>query len=140
MIEVPNGRLWPESIEDLAILDDRGVLREAIQIKGHTAPLTLSELLSKSGKGLLQRVIGTRPVPASLVDLRCSKYEVHGIIDVLTHIALSQAADNNLIRQRVLEACPSLRGTYEVIVDYKGARRPLTDESYWEQGDWQLQT
>ena len=49
--------LWPEGIEDLAIFDGQGVLREAIQIKGHTTPLTLSELVSKSGKGLLQRAV-----------------------------------------------------------------------------------
>jgi hypothetical protein len=47
--------LWPEGIEDLAVLDDQGVPREAIQIKAHTASLTLSDLVSKSGKGLLQR-------------------------------------------------------------------------------------
>jgi hypothetical protein len=47
--------LWPEGIEDLAILDSDGNLREAIQIKGHTDPLTLSELISREGKGLLQR-------------------------------------------------------------------------------------
>lgn len=51
--------LWPEGIEDLAIFDDHGGLREAIQIKGHTAPLTLSELVSKSGNGLLQRAVAT---------------------------------------------------------------------------------
>ena len=49
--------LWPEGVEDLAIFDDQGVLREAIQIKAHTAPLTLSELLSKRGNGLLQRAV-----------------------------------------------------------------------------------
>ena len=27
-----------------------------------------------------------------------------------------------------------------MIVDYKGTRRPLIDEPYWEQGDWQIQT
>lgn len=49
--------LWPEGAEDLAIFDDRGVLREAIQIKAHTAPLNLSELVSKRGNGLMQRAV-----------------------------------------------------------------------------------
>jgi len=44
-------------IEDLAVFDDQGALREAIQIKGHAAPLTLSELISKNGTGLLQRAV-----------------------------------------------------------------------------------
>jgi len=51
--------LWPEGVEDLAIFDDRGVLREAIQIKAHTAPLTLSELVSRRGNGLMQRAVET---------------------------------------------------------------------------------
>ena len=51
--------LWPEGVEDLAIFDDQGTLREAIQIKGHTAPLTLSELVSRNGTGLLQRAVET---------------------------------------------------------------------------------
>jgi hypothetical protein len=51
--------LWPEGVEDLAIFDEHGALREAIQIKAHAAPLTLSELVSKRGSGLLQRAIQT---------------------------------------------------------------------------------
>ncbi len=51
--------LWPEGVEDLAIFDDRGVLREAIQIKAHTAPLTRSELVSRRGNGLMQRAVET---------------------------------------------------------------------------------
>ena len=87
-----------------------------------------------------RKVIGTRPVPDSEKDLRCDNYEVHGVIDVLTNVTLSEASDDNLIRQYVQQVCPNLPETFEVIVDYKGARRPLTDEAYWEQGDWQVQT
>ena len=63
-----------------------------------------------------------------------------GVIDVLTHVTLSQASGNNLIREFVQQSCPELPDTFEVIVDYKGTKRPLTDEPYWEQGDWQIQT
>lgn len=52
-------RLWPEGIEDLTILDDQGAVREAIQIKGYTAQLRLSDLISKNGKGLLPRAVST---------------------------------------------------------------------------------
>ena len=55
-----------------------------------------------------RRVIGTRPVPYSGKDLRCDNYEVHGVIDVLTHVTLSGASDDNLIRQCVLQVCPNL--------------------------------
>ena len=87
-----------------------------------------------------RRVIGTRPVTSQKQILRCENYEVHGVIDVLTHVTLSKASGANLIRQCVLQVCPDLSETFEVIVDYKGMRRPLIDEAYWEQGDWQIQT
>ena len=87
-----------------------------------------------------RRVIGTRPVPKDQINLRCDNYEVHGVIDVLTHITLSQANDDNLIRRCVQDVYPELKGTFEVIVDYKGSRRPLINEDYWNQGNWQIQT
>lgn len=87
-----------------------------------------------------KKVIGTRAVPLSSVPLRCSNYEVHGIIDVLTDITLGQVGRENLIRECVQEVCPSLVGEYEVVVDYKGSQRPKTSEDYWIQGDWQVQT
>ena len=87
-----------------------------------------------------RRVIGTRPVPTGKVAVRCSNYEVHGVVDVLTHMTLTREPDENLIRQHVHRACQDLSGTFEVIVDYKGARRPLLTEPYWEEGDWQIQT
>ena len=86
------------------------------------------------------KVIGTRPVPSSEEELRCDNYEVHGIIDVLTNVTFSNASDDNLIRQCVMQAYPDLQGEFEAIVDYKGERRPLIDEAYWDQGDWQIQT
>ena len=93
-----------------------------------------------------RKVIGTRPVarnePSARgnIELRCDNYEVHGVIDVLTHVTLSQARDDNLIRQCVQQVCPDLQGTYEVIVDYKGTKRPRYDEDYWNQDNWQIQT
>lgn len=87
-------------------------------------------------------VIGTRRVPEAAVPLRCSNYEVHGVIDVLTHLTLGQAGAANLIRDCVQNACPNLMGEYEVIVDYKGSQRPLirAADNYWNQGTWQIQT
>ena len=87
-----------------------------------------------------QQVIGTRSVGQSTIDLRCENYEVHGVIDVLTNVSLSTDSDNNPISRQIQALCPDLTGEFEVIVDYKGTRRPLIDESYWEQGEWQIQT
>ena len=87
-----------------------------------------------------KKVIGTRQVQAEQVLLRCSNYEVHGVIDVLTNVTLGQVEEINYIRECIANICHNLRGNYEVIVDYKGAQRPLISEGYWEQGEWQVQT
>lgn len=87
-----------------------------------------------------KKVIGTRRLQPEQVALRCSNYEVHGVIDVLTNVSLGQADTSNYIRECITNRCPDLRGDYEVIVDYKGSERPLISHSYWEQGEWQVQT
>ncbi|MCA9042923.1 MAG: PD-(D/E)XK nuclease family protein, partial [Planctomycetaceae bacterium] len=71
---------------------------------------------------------------------RSQLYELHGIIDVVTDVQLSGATTRNVIKQAIQDSCPGLSGNYEVIVDYKGSRRPATSEPYWQQGEWQVQT
>ncbi len=86
-------------------------------------------------------VIGTRQIPATLgTALRARLYELHGIIDVVTDVELTGAPDSNIFKQAIQAANPSLLGRFEVIVDYKGSRRPGTGHPYWQQGDWQVQT
>ncbi|MCB9951664.1 MAG: PD-(D/E)XK nuclease family protein [Planctomycetaceae bacterium] len=88
-----------------------------------------------------ERVIGTRTIPNSSANAsRSQLYELHGIIDVVTDVQLSGATTKNVIKQAIQDSCPGLSGNYEVIVDYKGSRRPATSEPYWQQGEWQVQT
>lgn len=87
-----------------------------------------------------QRVIGTRRVADGDIEVRCDQYEVHGVIDVLTSLTLSGHSYSSLIGEHLHRACPNLEGEFEVIVDYKGTRRPLIDEPEWDQGNWQIQT
>lgn len=86
-----------------------------------------------------QKVIGTRDLPAR-PNARSNRYELHGVIDVVTNVQLSDAPEGNVIRQAIQNACPDLQGNFEVIVDYKGSRRPDVGNPYWNQGEWQLQT
>jgi len=86
-----------------------------------------------------ERVIGTRDVPAH-AQSRASLYELHGIIDVLGSVKLGVASGGNVLCEAIQAVCPSLKGDFEIIVDYKGSRRPRTDHPYWEHGDWQVQT
>lgn len=89
-----------------------------------------------------EKIIGTRliPPPPPGVVPRAQRYELHGIIDVVSDMQLNQALTGNTIRDAIVEACPGLTGHYEVIVDYKGSRRPPTNHPFWQQGEWQVQT
>lgn len=88
-----------------------------------------------------ERLLGTRDIPpaASGLQLRADRYELSGVIDVLTNVTLG-GHSSNAITQAVHQVCHGLTGDFEVIVDYKGARRPALSEPYWVQGEWQVQT
>lgn len=88
-----------------------------------------------------ERVMGTRDIPSAVAnEHRAEKYALTGVIDVLTELELGIADSENLIRRAVQSACPDLSGEFEVIVDYKGTRRPDTDKPEWTDGAWQVQT
>ena len=88
-----------------------------------------------------ESVIGTRDLPSGgTTASRASLYELHGTIDVVTEVELNGVPDTNIFKRAIQEANSGLCGSFEVIVDYKGSRRPATNHNYWQQGDWQLQT
>lgn len=92
-----------------------------------------------------ERVVGTRLLPpVSGPALRAQMYELHGVMDVLSSVGVTATA-NNIICDAVRAVLPQLGPGAEIIVDYKGSRRPPTTcpphvSDYWSQGDWQLQT
>ena len=90
-----------------------------------------------------EKVIGTRdvPIPRDVSDpVRAEKYELHGVIDVVTNVSLTEVPSTNIIRQALQKECLGLTGDFEVIIDYKGTRRPATNNDYWKQGEWQVNT
>ena len=94
-------------------------------------------------KSAEERVIGTREMPnptGQLGLIRANKYELHGVIDVLTNITITEGLDTNVIRQAIQSKCPDSIVKFEVILDYKGARRPPMGHADWDRGDWQVQT
>ena len=86
-----------------------------------------------------EKVIGTRDIKMPPgIKARGTMYELHGVMDVLSSISMRQAQDS-FLRDAVLRHVGDIDGHADVIVDYKGSRRPATDHEYWKHGDWQLQ-
>jgi hypothetical protein len=90
------------------------------------------------------RLKGIRSLPANTNSIRESNYyEVEGIADVITSVRLSSALTNNPIAAALLSTLQE--GDYEIVVDYKGMRRPSLvtsdiDSSTWEYQQWQILT
>jgi hypothetical protein len=96
------------------------------------------------------RLTGARLLPSIQSQLQfrvADRYEMVGVVDVVTHV---QLADPALAKNPIVAALKASLGSvlpprFEVIVDYKGMRRPPVPKpgaknSLWAQYEWQLQT
>jgi hypothetical protein len=87
-------------------------------------------------------------IPKELRFRVADRYEMVGVIDVITHVELDDPAlkGNGLVRTIVEQLPPGLPPRFEVIIDYKGMRRPPTSTSnlgelnLWEVYGWQVHT
>jgi hypothetical protein len=76
---------------------------------------------------------------------RASRFSVTGIVDVLSSVRLRQAPGNNVIIRRLRENQNIRREMeesaedFDIIVDYKGMRRPALDDPSWHHQAWQVQ-
>lgn len=95
------------------------------------------------------RVRGARPLPKSvkgLISRDIERYEMLGVIDVVTEIELfkNPKLKGNKLLELVVEELPDVPPPeFEVIVDYKGMKRPDLDPkgtSFKEIYDWQIHT
>lgn len=92
------------------------------------------------------RLYGARALPEidkAWAFREADRYEMVGIIDVVTHVELQDPKhQDNPIVKAVLAALPKMPvENFEVIIDYKGMRRPpVSGGNYWAQYAWQLQT
>lgn len=98
------------------------------------------------------RLTGARELPLARIPAQyqfreADRYEMVGVIDVITHVELADPAfQRNLVVtaiRRGLTRTPPDR--FEVIIDYKGMRRPpITGSpggpSFWDIYGWQVQT
>jgi len=100
------------------------------------------------------RLTGARILPNDMIPLEyrfrdADRYEMVGIIDVITHVEINdpELQENRLV-QVILKELPSdPPERFEIIIDYKGMRRPplevMNDSdapSLWDIYGWQVQT
>ena len=98
------------------------------------------------------RLTGARelkPLPAGLAFRDADRYEMVGVIDVVTDIELAkpEVAKNPIVE--LVHGCLSkVPNHFEIIIDYKGSRRPALppktsmpkNPSLWDQYEWQVLT
>jgi hypothetical protein len=87
------------------------------------------------------RISGTRampPLPGGGQG-RGDRYELTGIVDVISSIVVNAHLQNPLVRlmQHMLTL---VHNDYDLIVDYKAARRPAVPSRFWQHEAWQVQT
>lgn len=103
----------------------------AVNLVGrHLFPLVTLAEEPLTGARLIQNSTG----------LRADRYELTGVVDVLSHVKVNECPPDNRFRDALQRTCKGLPAEYEVVVDYKGAHRPNGDEPYWDQGEWQVNT
>ena len=129
---------WDLDLEQLGDNTAETVIQE---LGPHLFPLIHRAEVRLYGARMLPKI----PIPYQFRE--ADRYEMVGIIDVVTHLELSEPTfQNNLLLQEVIKVLPVSSGEkFEVIVDYKGMRRPSKKNGgghvgLWEQYTWQLQT
>lgn len=78
---------------------------------------------------------------------RCNYYGITGVVDVISSVNLQSAPSGNLILHYVHQS-PKLQQIitnlasqeYEIIIDYKGMRRPPINDLTWQHHEWQILT
>ncbi len=98
------------------------------------------------------RLTGARPLPIAKILKQylfreADRYEMVGVIDVISNVELQDPlVQNNRFVKAILAGLPTKPpSSFEVIVDYKGMRRPPVkaeagQNSLWEIYGWQVQT
>ncbi len=89
-----------------------------------------------------ERISGTRPMPRlpSGETARGTRYELTGIVDVISSVQLGNVAQNPLVQTIQTFSTNPSAGDYDVIVDYKAGRRPSRNSPLSMQFEWQVQT
>lgn len=134
----PKGLTPPTNLFDRRGIDQRIASERAVAALNVWGP-QLFPLIDEAEV----RLRGIRSLAPPNIQPRSDYYEVEGVVDVLGSVTLGRAKPSNLIVTALEEALGDLSAlgkSFEVIVDYKGMRRPPLSSPTWEQYAWQLRT
>jgi hypothetical protein len=153
---------WPAAeLEDIrklikARLDARGLVPWAPDVErlGYSRADSAIQELGPNLFPLIHRaevrLTGARALPkiSSALQFReADRYEIIGIIDVVTHVEINDRAfaSNPIVKALLADLSKATPDQFEVIIDYKGMRRPPAKAtgagaSLWTQYAWQLMT
>jgi hypothetical protein len=134
----PKGLTPPSNLFDRTGVDQRIASRRAVASLNVWGP-ELFPLIDEAEV----RLRGIRALTPPNQQSRADYYEVQGVVDVLGSMTLNRASSSNRIvisLQETLGNISKLGNSFEVIVDYKGMRRPPQNDPKWQQYAWQLRT
>jgi hypothetical protein len=111
-----------------------------IELGQHLFPLiSQSEIRLTGARGL-------NPLPATKAFRRADRYEMAGVIDVVTDVEMAKHGHNEIVKL-VTAKLGRLPAQFELIIDYKGSRRQPNlasikgkNPSLWDQYAWQVLT
>lgn len=134
-------RAWNKDLEELG---NKRALSAVQDLGPHLFPLIHRAEVRLTGARNLPAI------PSHLQFREADRYEMVGVIDVVTHVELADPTlQTNPVVKAILKQLPkSPPSAFEVIIDYKGMRRPIkttkakagAGPSLWDQYEWQLLT
>lgn len=96
-----------------------------------------------------KKISGTRSMPEinlspyqGIQKTRGDRYELTGIVDVITSVSLSQHSNNPIVKM-IIDSIDDINNDFDIIVDYKAMRRPPIqsyNDDIWISHNWQIQT
>jgi hypothetical protein len=129
---------WDEDLEKIGDARAKAAIEE---LGPHLFPLIRRAEVRLYGARMLPKI------PKEYEFREADRYEMVGVVDVVTNVELSDKglAHNPVVKLMVSGLVPMPTGKFEVIVDYKGMRRPpnlalARKGALWDQYAWQVQT
>jgi hypothetical protein len=132
---------WSDDVEELGKARARAAVNE---LGPELFPLIHRAEVRLTGA----RMLRLDRIPRQYQFREADRYEMVGIVDVITHVELENPAlrDNRLLKTITAQLPKDLPSEFEIIIDYKGMRRPPVPKGkggaldLWTAYGWQVHT